>query len=127
MLKIIILIMEFASLCLLIILLNTTTPATAGPFGILLIFIFMYIILLGLITYSVYWLSRLMSHLSIVFITKQPFRTLSLKRSYYYSTIFSAAPILVLGLQSVGSVGFYEFILVLFFVSIGCLYVSKKI
>jgi hypothetical protein len=87
----------------------------------------MYIILLGLITYFIFWTSRIITHLSIVFISKKPFRALTLKRSYYYSTIIAAAPIMMMGLQSVGAVGLYEFILILIFIGVGCLYVSKKI
>lgn len=127
MFKIIILLIEIVSLCLLVLLLNITTPATAGPFGILTIFIFIYTILIGLITYFIFWISRIVEHLSIVFISKKPFRALTLKRSYYYSTILAAALILLIGLQSVSSVGVYEFLLILIFIGIGSLYVSKKV
>lgn len=127
MVKFIIPSVELASLCLLIVLLNSTTPATAGPFGVLLIFIFIYILLLGVITYFLYWTSHLINHLSIVFMAKRPIRAISLKQSYYYSTIIAAAPIMLIGLQSVGMVSLYEFLLIILFVVIGCLYISKKI
>lgn len=126
MFKIIIPTIEIVSLCLLITLLNTTTPATAGPFGILLIFIFIYIILLGSITYFIYLISYVIAHLSIVFISKKPIHALTIKQSYYYSTIIAAAPIMFIGLQSVGFVGVYELTLITSFVAIGCLYVSKR-
>jgi len=112
---------------LLIVLLNVTTPATAGPFGILIIFVFAYFSLIGLMTNFLYWISRLIAHLSTGIVTRKPFEPLTLKRSYYYSTVVAAAPIMLIGLQSVGAVGFYEFLLVFIFIIIGCLYISKRI
>lgn len=126
MLKVAVLFIEIASLCLLVTLLNFTTPATAGPFGVLMIFLSFYIIALGSTTFAVYWLSQLVSHLSSVFLYRRPIQRLSLRESYYYSTVIAAAPVILMGLQSVGSISLYEFILVFFFVAIGCLYVSKK-
>lgn len=127
MLKIIIPFVTVVSLGILGILLNITSPGTAGPFGILMIFIFAYISLIGVVAYLIQGLSQVIAHLSIVFISKKPLAALTFKRSYYYSTVVAAAPILMVGLQSVGEVGFYEFFLMLIFVVIGCLYVSKRI
>jgi hypothetical protein len=127
MLRIIIPITTVASLCLLTVLLNVTTPATAGPFGILVIFVFAYLSLLGVVTYFLYWISYVIARFSTLFIARRPFEVLTFKRSYYYSTIVTAAPIMLIGLQSVGTVGIYEFLLVSIFVIIGCLYVSKRI
>jgi len=126
MLKRIILITTIVSLCLLVFLLNITTPATAGPFGILAIFIFAYLSSLGVVTYFLCSMSRVIAHLSVVFMVSRPIEALTLKRSYYYSTIVAAAPILLVGLQSVGAGGVYEFLLVSIFVVVGCLYVSKR-
>ena len=127
MLKIIISIITVASFCGLVFLLITTTPVTAGPFGILAIFVLAYLVLIGLVAFFLYGMSRIIAHLSVAFISKKPFIALDFKQSYYYSTVIAAAPIMLIGLQSVGSVGIYEYILMLFFIVIGCLYVSKRI
>lgn len=127
MFKIIILTTTFTSLCLLSILLNVTTPATIGPFGILAIFVFAYMLSLGVVTFFIFYSSKLISKLSLVFVARKPLGELSFRHSYYYSTIFAAVPILFIGLQSVGAVGAYEVILILIFVIVGCLYVSKRI
>jgi hypothetical protein len=71
--------------------------------------------------------SSVISYLSITLIARRPFEALSFKRSYYYSSVLAAAPIMVFGLQSVGRVEVYEYFLVLIFVCIGCLYISKRI
>jgi hypothetical protein len=127
MLKIIISITTVVSLCLLIVLLNITTPATAGPFGILVIFFLAYLSLLGVMTFLLYGASWVIAHLSTAFVARRPFEAFTFKHAYYYSSVVTAAPIMLIGLQSVGSVGIYEFILVSFFVFIGCLYVSKRV
>ncbi len=119
--------MTIASLCLLAALLNTTTPATAGPFGILAIFIFAYLVSLGVVTYLLYGVTRIVAHLASAFTVKKPLGAMPFRRAYYYSTVLAAAPILLIGLQSVGAIGVYEFILVLLFIVIGCVYVTKRI
>lgn len=127
MLKKLIAIITIISLCLLGVLLNTTAPATAGPFGILAIFIFAYLSSLGVMTYFLYSTSRIISHLGSAFTVKSPLDAMSFRMAYYYSTVLAAAPIMLIGLQSVGSIGLYEFVLVLLFTVIGCIYVTKRI
>ncbi len=107
------------------VILNTTTPATAGAFGILAIFIFAYLFIVSCMTFVLYGISR-----GVAFITssttKRPYETFSLQRAYYYSTIVSLAPVIIISLQSVGGVGIYELGLILFFVFLGCVYVTKR-
>ena len=115
-----------ASLCLLILLLMTTTPATAGPLGLLVIFISAYLTSLGVMSFFLYGASHLFSSFLSGFATKKPLVPLSLRTSYYYATVVATAPVILVGLQSVGAVGFYEVGLVILFVVIGCVYVSRR-
>jgi hypothetical protein len=115
------------SLCLLTLMLMTTTPASAGPFGLLVIFISAYLACLGLISFFLYGLSKVFVYLTAGFASKRPRQALSLRRSYYYSTVLATVPVMLVGLQSVGSVGIYELILVILFAVIGCLYVTKRL
>lgn len=127
MLKKVVITSAIISLCLLAVLLNVTTPATIGPFGILAVFILGYVSLLGVVAYFFYGFNRLISNLSTAFTVKKPLSPMTFKRAYYYSTVISAIPIMLIGLQSVGSVGVYEVILVIIFGVIGCIYISKRI
>jgi hypothetical protein len=127
MLEKIVAIITITSLCLLIVLLNTTVPTAVGPFGILAVFIFAYLSSLGVMTYFLYAISRITAHLSSAFTVKRPINALPFKRAYYYSTVVAAAPIMLIGLQSVGSIGPYELLLVGLFVVIGCLYINKRL
>lgn len=119
--------MTIASLCLLLLLLNITAPTSVGPFGILTVFVFAYMLSLGVMTYFLHGISRLLSSISIVFTVKKPIRALSFKDSYYYSTVLAVAPVMLIGLQSVNTIGLYEYGLVIIFEVIGCLYITKRI
>lgn len=115
------------SLCLLGLMLASTTPATAGPFGLLVIFISAYLACLGLISFFLYGISRVIGHVVRGMGARRPPVTMSFRRAYYFSTVLAAAPVMLIGLQSVGSIGIYEVALVLIFEIIGCLYISKRI
>lgn len=115
------------SLCVLLLLLTTTTPATAGPFGLLVIFLSAYLVFLGAISFFLFGSGRVLRFLLAGFQLRKPFESWSLRRSYYYATVLALAPVMLIGLQSVGGAGFYGFILVLLFEIIGCLYITKRL
>jgi len=127
MLQRVIAIITVASLCLLTLMLVTTTPASAGPFGLLLIFISAYISSLGLVSYFLYGISRVIVYASAGFTLRRPLHPMPFRRAYYYSTVLAAAPVMLIGLQSVGAIGVYEFLLVVLFEVIGCVYITKRI
>ncbi|MGV9001998.1 MAG: hypothetical protein ACOH18_03530 [Candidatus Saccharimonadaceae bacterium] len=58
---------------------------------------------------------------------RKPLAQMQFKRAYYYSTVLAAAPVMLIGLQSVRSIGVYESILVILFEVVACVYVSKRI
>lgn len=126
MLQRVIALITIVSLCLLGLMLATTTPATAGPFGLLVIFISAYLACLGLISFFLYGISRVLVYATGGLSVRKPMKPMAFRRAYYFSTILAAAPVMLIGLQSVGSVGMYEFILVVIFVTIGCVYVARR-
>lgn len=115
------------SLCLLGLMLLTTTPATAGPFGLLVIFLTAYLASVGLISFFLYGVSRVSVYALSGASLRRPPRILPFRRAYYFATVLAAAPVMLVGLQSVGSIGWYELLLVALFVVIGCIYVSRRI
>jgi len=119
--------LTIVSIVILAILLSTTTPATAGPFGLLLIFLTAYLTCLGLMSFFLYGVSRIYVFVASGFNTRRPLQAISFHRSYYFSTVLAAAPVLFVGLQSVGAIGPYEVGLVILFEAIGCLYIAKRI
>ncbi len=110
---------------MLVILLNATTPATGGPLSILAVFGLTYLVSVGLITYFLYGTSHVLAHLLSFFALNKRAQGVNFRRSYYYATIVGAAPVMLIGLQSIGAVGVQEFILVALFVILGCVYVER--
>lgn len=113
------------SLCSIIVLTNVTTPSGSGPFGVLAVFLSLYILCVCLLSYIVFSLGRLFAYISRTMRTKQPFRALDLRRSFYFSIILALGPIMLTGLQSVNAVNLYGIVLIGIFVIIGCLYIAK--
>ena len=118
--------LSLASICVLSLMLTFTSPATAGPLGLLVIFISAYLAFVGLISFFLFGMNRLIVALSSGMTLQKPFRPMPFKRAYYYSTVLAAAPVMLIGLQSVQSIGIYEVILVLIFEVVACIYVSRR-
>lgn len=115
------------AIAVLALLLSTTEPATIGPLGILSIFVCMYVSVLGVLTFLLYSGSRLMGKISSAFTVKKPLMPLSLRRAYYFSSVIALAPVMIIGMQSVGGVGIYELLLIVVFELIACIYIAKRI
>lgn len=115
-----------ASALVLAVLLHTTTPTSAGAVGILTIFILAYAFIVSVVTLFLYGISRLFVLVSHLFTARKPLQQLTLRRSYYYASVISLAPIIIVSMNSVESFGIYELALVLMLVLIGCVYVTKR-
>lgn len=126
MFKVIVSLITAISFCLLLILLNVTTPVKAGPFGVLSVLALLYASSLGCVAFFLFAISSLLSKFSTIIVMRRPIQPLSFRRSYHFSTILGVVPVILVGLQSVGSIGFYEVLLVFIFVIIGVIYISKK-
>jgi len=114
------------SITLLIALLQNTTPSTIGPLGILLVFILMYVSVLGALTFLLCGGSRIIGYVALSFgISKVG--NLTLNRSYYFCSIIALAPVMLVAMQSVGEITFYDVSLVTIFTILGCVYVSKRV
>ncbi len=114
------------SMMLLVVIINTTTPNSAGATGILGVFVVTYTLVLCVLTFFMYGVSRIIVKLSQTVTVRKPLEPLSLKRAYYYSSVVALAPVILISMQSVGALGIYEFGLVLFLVAVGCIYVTKR-
>jgi len=115
------------AIVLLAVLLQTTTPTTIGPLGILFVFILLYVSVLGALTFLLFGCSRIISKLaSSIIVRKSTIQPLPLGRGYYYSSVLALAPVLFIGMQSVGEVSIYDVVLVVLFVVIACIYIAKR-
>ncbi|MDB5187477.1 MAG: hypothetical protein JWM07_949 [Candidatus Saccharibacteria bacterium] len=111
---------------LLVIVLQTTTPATIGPLGILFVFVLMYVSVLCALTFLLFISSRMIAKVSSSITLRRPIQPLSLVKAYYFSSVVALAPVMFIGMQSVGEVGFYDLALIIIFVIISCVYITKR-
>lgn len=116
----------FAAIVALAIFLLTTQPASVGPVGILFVFILMYMSVLGVLTFLLFGVSRIVVKISSPFTVKKPLTAMTIRRAYYFSSVVALAPVMLIGMQSVGEVGIYDLLLVVIFVVIACIYISKR-
>jgi hypothetical protein len=110
----------------LFILWQNTTPSTIGPLGVLFVFILMYVSVLGVLTFLLFGLNKIIVKLSTSVTVRKPINRMTLGRSYYFASVIALAPVMVIGMQSVGEVGLYELLLVVLFVGIACIYIAKR-
>jgi hypothetical protein len=104
----------------------TTAPASAGPMGILGVFVFMYVSALGVLTFLLYGVSTTMTKLIGAITDKAQPIAFTLRKSYYYASVVALAPVMLVAMQSVNEVGFYQLLLVVIFVVIAWVYITKR-
>jgi hypothetical protein len=114
------------SIILVAILLQVTTPASAGPLGIFALFVLMYVSVLGVLTYLLFWVSQAIARVPLFIKLKRPVQALSFRRAYYFASVTALTPVMIMGMQSVGEVGVYETFLVVFFTVVACVYIAKR-
>lgn len=111
---------------LLVSILYSTQPSTIGPFGILLVFILMYVTTLSSVTFFLYFGRMVLLRALQSNRLSRRLTLWSIGQSYYFSSVVALAPVMLIGMGSVGKVGIYEFGLVVVFVSIVCFYITKR-
>ena len=114
------------AIIILAIILRVTQPSSVGPLGILVIFILMYMVVLGVLTFLLHGGSRMLSKVSHPFTVKKPLEAFTFSRSYYFASVIALAPVMLVGMQSVSEVGMYDVMLITLFVVIACVYISKR-
>lgn len=117
-----------ASAALLVVLLLTTSPSSTGPLGILGFFVFMYLTALGVLAFLFRGVSVVGSklgakrHPGSLGVKELPFRV-----AYYYASVIALVPVMFIAIQSVGEVGPYQVLLVVFFIVIAWIYVQNRL
>ena len=86
----------------------------------------LYVAVLSALTFFIFWVSRLAARFAGSLTVRRPLAVLSLRQAYYYGSIVGLAPVMLLGMQSVGAVGPYEALLVVVFAALGCVYIAKR-
>ena len=115
MLNRLILLFSLAALIILMVMINLTTPAEAGPPGVLVFFTAVYGVVFGIIT-------------GIVFLFRKTMGKSNLRRKdYCYVAVMSFGPIMMLLMQAFGSLSIATIGLTVVFIGLGCFLVNKRL
>lgn len=107
--------------------LQLTTPASVHPVGLLGIFILIYILITVVATLGLYAGIRLFQQFTISVFGRASIKNApSIQRAYLYGTILAFAPVILIGMRSVGSFGFVDISLVVAFELIACFYIWRR-
>ena len=106
-------VMSLLAAVILLVMLNFTTPAGVGPFGVLVFFTTFYILMFGVALALVRFFARLT-------------RSQLGKKEYVYGAVVAFGPIMLLLAQSLGSMSPLTVGLTVVFVLLGCFLVSKR-
>ena len=114
------------SLFILIYILGFTKPTQIGAVGVLIVFLLFYVVSTITATYFVYIANRIVLQLFFADVVNIKSKSMSLKKAYYFGSVFALGPVMMISLQSVGGVGLWSFVLVCFLLILGSLYVSRQ-
>jgi hypothetical protein len=117
-------VLALSTLCafvLLSALLQSTSPSSIHPLGILFVFILIYVLVLGALTFLLYAVLLLIAKMR-----KKDGVIMSFRRAYIFASVLALAPIMVVGMSSIGRMGIYEFLLIIAFEAVACFYVARQ-
>jgi hypothetical protein len=120
-------VLSIISLCILAYLFFSTTPDTVGSFGVLVVFLCLYIVLLGLITSSIFYGARMIRFIGSLFQYTARRPAISYRHAYYYGTVVALLPMMLIGLQASAVLSVYSAALILAFGILGIFYISKRL
>lgn len=103
-----------------------TNPTDSGPLSILAVFLFLYVALICLVTIGVYFGSRLLQVVFSHTALRRRFPQLTVRKSYQFALVIALVPVMLLALQSVGTISLYEIVLVAVFLGVGIFYISRQ-
>lgn len=112
------------SIAILIYILNFHAPAELGAFGVLIVFLLLYVIFTAVSTLGIQQ-ARLAIHRSKNIRGNEA--DITYRVSYYYASVLALAPLLLLSLRSVGRLNLTSLVLVSILIGIISLYVSRQI
>lgn len=109
------LLLSLVSVIVILMMINFTTPTGVGPLGVLVFFVMLYIVIFGVVNGLVALFMRTMGK-------KQ-----GSQKNRYYAAMISFGPIMVLLVQSFGSLNLVTVTGIVAFVALGCFVISKRL
>jgi len=117
-------VLALSTLCAFVVLsalFQSTSPPSIHPLGILFVFLLIYVLVLGVLTFLLYGIILLISR-----VRKKADVYISFRRTYLFASVLALGPIMVIGMSSIGRMGIYEFLLITAFEAVACFYVARQ-
>jgi len=105
--------------CILLYVLNTTSPTTTGVMGILVVFLLLYAFSLSAVFVFLHLASKLLKRL-------RPKISIDSRRSYYLAMVLALLPVFLLALSSIGQLRATDVGLILCFLALASFYVIRR-
>ena len=93
---------------------NLTTPTDVGPLGVLVFFIMVYVVVYGV------------TDLIVSLFFKAAEKKQGISKGHFYAAVIAFGPIMLLLVQSFGSMSIATVAMVIAFVFLGCFIVKKR-
>ncbi len=103
-----------------------TRPGEVGPFGVLAFFILVYLLCVSFIFLLLNTTASVVKKYLPNGRLKLWLESLSVRKIYYYASALGLAPVVTIGMASVGRVSGVDLILVLIFEMLACFYISRR-
>lgn len=119
-------VLALSALCAFVILsalVQSTSPSTIHPVGILAVFVLIYVLVLGALTFLIYGIGLLLHKAHA---RRHSVKQFTLARAYYFASVLALAPVMIIGARSVGRTGFIDILLVLIFELLACFYIARR-
>ena len=100
-----------------------TSPISAGPTVILMVLGCFYGMTAGMLSFLLFGVQKVMRFLLP---DRVRFPLYTLKYCYYLASVVALAPVMLMAMQSVGRMSWYEIVLVMTFEVVGIFYVSRR-
>lgn len=109
-----------------LLMLQLTTPEMVGPLGVLAFFILIYIFFASFIYLGLSMLIGIAKRTATKGKWLVRLESASGRKLYYYASFIALAPVIMLGMRSVGLIRPVDMLLVVVFQLLGCFYISRR-
>ncbi|HAC56149.1 TPA: hypothetical protein DCF80_01485 [Candidatus Saccharibacteria bacterium] len=118
----------FWLLLILLFVMNQIDPVSAGPGGILLVFVLVYAIVASLLFTVFHWGVWVVSDIIVRRgrrVTARSYRV-GVRKAYYIASALAFGPVLLLALSSVRQLRWTDILLVVIFLALAIFYITKR-
>lgn len=105
---------------------QSSTPSSSNPLAILLVFLLLYGLALGVLTFLLYGAKCIISRFYHTNEDKMEDRQAWFARSFRYGSVLALAHIIMLAVQSIGGLSVYEVILIVVFEAVVLFYLYRQ-